>query len=453
MSIYRGEQYELTWAPEKTQNSGSPRWIDPKDGAFSTANITNVLGIINTANLPDPVYDWQPTWSYATNTYRNWYKMYIGKVEYRGAIPDIWLLDGSVLRLPIGTCDSVGTAQAANTTLSAAVEAGAVTISTAANSFSSGEYICIGGALTRKREIRLLTNSTSPYSFAVPLSYYHGNGEAVVKHTIVAGIPSYWIHTIYEAYDLSPITLAITNIKDDLSVGLERKYYSGKVGRATISASEGEELKMSLDEFIFRDIGFESPDVNASAVNKYAVQTRPAFTLPSTERYLFSGGSVFYDGATFARVKRVAVEINNNLVPEYFLNTDNLIQLPFELREGRREYTITITVALESDEVLMHLLNEGVPVDGVAYSGANRSGYEVYLTFVREYGANPFNDYIRLLFPWTGAAQVGAGTQGCFLRRAPTNIMTETSPITVDLDFIASSCQISMTDPNKYYYP
>jgi len=247
MSIYRGEQYELTWAPEKTDTGGVIRWDDPKDGAFSAANINNVFGIINTANLPDPVYDWQPTWSYATNTYRNWYKMYIGKVEYRGAIPDIWLLDATPLRLAVGTCDSVGNAEAANTTLSAAVEAGAITISTVANSFSSGEYICIGGATTRKREIRLLTNSTSPYSFAVPLSYYHGNGEAVVKHTIFtgAGTPYFWNHYIYEAYNLTPITLAVTNIKDDLSVGLERKYYGGKVGRMTISASEGEEARVS----------------------------------------------------------------------------------------------------------------------------------------------------------------------------------------------------------------
>jgi len=520
-AVYRGEQYELTWGPEKARTD------TPSSAANAVTFMTNVFGIINSATLPDPTYDWQPVWSYATTTYRNWYKMYVGKLDLRGSIPDIWLLDGRVLRLAVGTCASKGTTSGTkgSTTLNAATAAGdtaidlisstnftdndyvrigdegawnveyrqitgapnpfavvALTYAHAAGEavvevngilssdaaagdvsvavtdgtpFATNTYICIGAG-SRNAELRQVTsNAVSPVTFTQPLTYAHTSTTietGVDLQTITSSSPNYWTHTIYDAYDVYPITLAVTNIKDDLSVGLERKYYGGKVSRASIFASEGEELRISLDDMMFRDVRFESPDTYASTNERYAVQTRPTFTLPSTERYLFSQGSLAFFGTEFARVRRFAIEVNNNLEPRYYISDDTggINRIPYEFVPGKKEYTISASVDINDDRFFMNLLNEGVPVDGVAFSLANRKGFTFSATFTRG-----TNDSITIQFPsytpavWSSTPE----REGCYLRRVPHNIMTDQPLVNVDLDIIARDCKITVKDTANVFFP
>ena len=524
--IYRSEQYEVTWGTEKI------RADDPRNAALTATYLTNVFGIMSSANLPDPIFDWQPTYAFATNTFRTWYKMYKGKVEYRGSIPDIWLLDGRCLRLPIGTCATKGTTSGTkgSTTLDVAAAAGDTAISLTSSSnfsdndyvrignegawnveyrqisgapnpfavvaltyahnsgeavvevntilssaaaagdvsvavsdpavFTSGTYICIGAG-SRNAEMRLVTsNGVSPVTFAAPLAYAHSSTEietgADLQTIIDSGDDDYWSHTIYDSFDLSPITLAVTNIKDDLSVGLERRYYGGKVGSATISASEGEELRMSLDDIFFRDLDFESPDKNGTDTdidfptnnpNKYASLTRPTFTLPTTERYLFSQGSISVFGIEFARIKRAQIRVSNSLIPQYYVSDNTLNQIPYEFRESKKEYSIALTADIADDRFYTTLLNQGVPLN-TAFADSARTGFAVSLTFTRG-----TNDSIIFNFP-SNTPAASAGNEGCFLRNAPHNIMADNATIiSVDLDIIARNCEIAVRDKTNYVFP
>jgi hypothetical protein len=97
-AVWRGEKFHLAFCPEIVYG------IDP-----GTANYTNVFGVVETATLPDPLIDFMPIYALGTASNRNWYITYKGRIGIVGSIPEIWLLNGYPLYLPIGTVTTTGT--------------------------------------------------------------------------------------------------------------------------------------------------------------------------------------------------------------------------------------------------------------------------------------------------------------------------------------------------------
>jgi len=76
--------------------------------APGTSGYIYVFGVAETATLPDPLIDFMPIYAMGTSSNRNWYTTYKGRMGMTGSIPEIWLLNGYPVYLPIGTVANTG---------------------------------------------------------------------------------------------------------------------------------------------------------------------------------------------------------------------------------------------------------------------------------------------------------------------------------------------------------
>ena len=124
-----------------------------------------------------------------------------------------------------------------------------------------------------------------------------------------------------------------------------RDYIGGKVGRATLSANEGQDLRLSLDEILFKDFSIGG-ELNAFAGTNKATNpsTGTDNGLNPKGRFVFAGATISVFGVTVARVKRFSLSIDNMLEPKYYWAISNgnagLSQVPTEIVEGRRRYSM-----------------------------------------------------------------------------------------------------------------
>jgi len=95
--VLRGERFTLGWSPETIYGT------DP-----GTASYTNAFGVVQSATLPDPNIDILPVYAMGSNSIRNWYVAYKGRISLTGGIPDIFLLNGYPLYLAIGNVTTTG---------------------------------------------------------------------------------------------------------------------------------------------------------------------------------------------------------------------------------------------------------------------------------------------------------------------------------------------------------
>jgi len=97
-AIIRGESWELSFGPETSYG------VDP-----GTAALNWVFGVVQQATMPDPEFNWMPYWMLGSASKRNFYIMYRGRKSFAGSIPDIVLINGYPLYLPIGDVVTTGT--------------------------------------------------------------------------------------------------------------------------------------------------------------------------------------------------------------------------------------------------------------------------------------------------------------------------------------------------------
>lgn len=157
---------------------------------------------------------------------------------------------------------------------------------------------------------------------------------------------------------------------------LVREYYGGKVNRMTLSATEGEDLRCSFDEIIFKDIGH-----NLSGTAKFngaaSVGSDPG---PDEEgRFTFAGATLTFFGTTVCRIKRFALSIDNMLEPKYYLckaagDPVHLTQIPNDIIEGKRAYSLEVELDAADKatdlEFFKFLLDEGAePSPGFTVGG------------------------------------------------------------------------------------
>jgi len=90
MGFYRGERWQISYGIEASYGAA------PAGGLTAT----NIFGVFDSATLPDPQFDHQPWWFMNADN-RNYNLAYKGKASSSGSIPNIVLLDGKPLFLPI----------------------------------------------------------------------------------------------------------------------------------------------------------------------------------------------------------------------------------------------------------------------------------------------------------------------------------------------------------------
>jgi len=166
--------------------------------------------------------------------------------------------------------------------------------------------------------------------------------------------------------------------------GFTRSYYGGKVNRMTLSASEGEEVRLSLDEIMFKDIVHNIQGVSKVSTGQLSIGTDPG--LNPRGRFLFAGARIetLDPSVVLCRVKRFSLSLDNMLEPKYYLCDDastnpGRYQVPSEIVEGKRKWSFDMeadTVDPSGDLTLFqYLLNQG----GTVTSGV--TGFRMRMSF------------------------------------------------------------------------
>jgi len=246
-----------------------------------------------------------------------------------------------------------------------------------------------------------------------------------------AGPP--YTHTISEATTLDSIAVHAKYVDADGNTELLRRFLGGKVNRATYTATEGGFLTMSMEEILFKNLSN-----NQTGENFYAAGVaETAGVYPTTEPYLFSYGSLQLAGTEFARVRDFRLSVDNACEAKYYVTNDAVNQLPYEHREGRRTYSMSVTTDIEDSSLYKELIRMG------SYS-AVYTGFQVILTFTR--GSN---DTITFTTPPSTPA-VGGDAMGCLIRSAPHNIVSDPL-VAVQLNILCRSLSVVVVDAIATY--
>ena len=132
------------------------------------------------------------------------------------------------------------------------------------------------------------------------------------------------------------------------------------------------------------------------------------------------------------------MEVNNNLEPKYYVNDDvGTHRVPYGLVEGKKEYTMSVTVDIEDAAMYLDLLRQG------DYSSVY-TGFQVIMVFTRG-----TNDTITITTPPSTPA-AGGDAQGCLIKSAPHNIV-DAPLVNVPLDISCRSVQVVTVDSVATY--
>ena len=488
------------------------------DGTSSNTNnhpgIIFVPGVYETVDTPDPAPTIEPRYFLGTTAKRNFTAVYTGQRTYQGALTGNVLLNGWPLRFPIGVeIPKVFSAVTAPTgsSLAAASWVGDTWIKLGAtgHGYIVDDYVIVdylaAPTLTSIREVRKVRQiHTSPANawieLETPLRYAHTT-SAVIKRFQNTAANSYVEHQIVERTDLDSISMHV-HMKDSAETGVndfDRRWVGGKVGAMSIVGEEGGLVTVNWESLVFRDMLHNQsrhagttrydPSTSINTDGATIEPNMPGYAImgdipeskikfPTTEPYYFSGGVVKLFGLAgapteFARIRSFTISVNNNEDQRFYITQrygDH--KGPSEIREQRREYTMSCTVALpdtkastdntidNATSIFKELLLEG------RYDAQNRKGFNISLKFTRESGAfgSGLDDamYIDIPGPQIGATAFetagtpngtgsALGNQGAFLRSAPHTIMTE-APFQVACDFVFRNLSIIIRD-NEPVYP
>ena len=364
MGYYRGERWKISYGPESSYGE------TPVDGMTAT----NLFGVFEGANLPDPSFDHQEFWIMNPDD-RNYQIAYKGKASSTGSIGNIILLDGTPLVLPLA--DDITT----------------------------------------------------------------------------TGSAGAWIHTINETQNIRSIRLICTNYDNaDSPDVLNRWFVGGKVNSATYKCDSGGMLMMSLDDMQFKMPYFWNTTPTTGLSPWYDADAgAQSLTLPTTEPYYFSQGVIKMKVPilgmtehTVSSVKNFSIQVRNNLVPKYYI-ADNDEKVPYQIYEGRRQYTLSLTLdlidqgtgdAFVKETPFLELLNQGMDT---TFKGA-----AIDITFTRG-----TDDSIQFITPADYTPAAGAGEQGALVVSAPFGINQE-GVVGVTMQMKMRNLKVVVTDDLAY---
>ena len=456
--------------------------------------ITEVPGVYESVTLPDMTPSFEPRYFLGVGQKRDWTKMYVGAQSFTGSLPGFIPLNGKPLRWAIGSVFDVPSAvESASTDINGAVSKGDIYVTLdGSHGYSAGDFICFASSGTIRtgtsvddtsQEIQKIAAfpSTNVARLEKPFRFDHPDDSAAREVSSGATIK----HHIVESVLLDTMSwhAHMRDSSETTANDFDRRYVGGFVGSCSISADEGSMLMTSWDTVQFLDMFHNQKESSQSDVNpgSEAANTgvfnndsmsagMPRYTdmadistsdanLPTTEPYYFSQGQVKIMGQEFARVRSFNLSISNGEEARYYIAPRFGRQRgPAEIREGRRSYGLSCTLALPDSgasetavsrdtatEFFKQLLMEG-------NYGSGMEGFNIELTFTRG-----TNDSIQILIPAdytsgdeTTGAEPGLGENGAFLTNAPHPISGE--PILqVGAEFSCRNLKIIVTDTEKVY--
>tara|TARA_R110000822_G_scaffold112549_1_gene243485 strand:- start:5621 stop:7396 length:1776 start_codon:yes stop_codon:yes gene_type:complete len=456
--------------------------------------ITEVPGAYESITVPDMVPSYEPRYFLGVGQKRDWTKMYVGAQSFSGSLPGFIPLSGKPFRWAIGDVFDVPSAvESASTDINGAVSKGDIYVTLdASHGYSAGDFISFSSSATTRvttsvddvnQEVKKIAAfpSTNVARLERPFRFDHPDDSAAREVSSGATVK----HHIIESVLLDTMTwhLHMRDSGETAANDFDRRYVGGFVGSSTISADEGGMLMCSWDTVQFLDMMHNQAEISQSDVNpgseaalttlfsgdsssagmpRYSemasISTSDA-VYPSTEPYYFSQGSVKIMGQEFARVRNFNLSISNGEEPRYYISPRHgRHRGPSEIREGRRSYGLSCTLALPDSgasasavsrntatEFFKQLLIEG-------NYGSGMEGFNIELTFTRG-----TNDSIQILIPAdytsgdeTTGAEPGLGENGAFLTSAPLPIGGD--PILqVSAEFSCRNLKMIVTDTEKEY--
>ena len=489
--------------------------------AGSTPYITWIPGIYDTVDAPDPEEAHEPRYMLGQNTKRNAYQIVKGQQSFNGTVSGMALINGWPLRFPIGTVTTVPTYTGSafrNTTFTVTGVKGSVQlkvrnetgsqVAAADHLLADGAYIDIEYSAsapdaTSKRELRKIVAGGSGSALAddgilrlqlnYPLFYDH-SGSTVIRATAAASVLGEGnasvmtgaTHHIWEQTALTNMTWNI-NVKDENGENaFQRRYYGGKVPGLTLAAEEGGLVTCDWDTAQFLGMIHNqkfsaSTSASTNAMRRYnpmididkdmvgapldgdATVASHLNTLPTSEPYYFSEGTVKMFGTEVARLRTFTLTIANNEEARYYVRqTYNDDRGPFEIKE-QREYTMSAIIGLpdSSDpatsaglEVWKELVIGGEHEAANGSTAGGMTGFDVEIKFQRGGSAT---DQITIRIPGdydgstnTSAKGGGYQQQGAVIRSAAVNI-DGSNPMEQSVDILFSDLKIEVTDSEPFY--
>jgi hypothetical protein len=453
--------------------------------------ITVLPGVYDTVDVPDPSMTIEPKFFLGTQAKRNYAIALKGQQSFAGSIGGMVMLNGRALRFPFGKlvtvpAASMVTAFSPALTCSGEAPKGSVFVKVTGSgtlaAIPQNTLVLFDGhasaSNTRKSEVRkhvgaAISAGSGPFTLQLdyPLQYTHDTGAVVEKVTHVAN--TVYTHHIYETVDLDTVSwhVHMRDSGETAANDFDRRYYGGLIGSASLSADEGGMLSMSWDGVNFQGMVHNQKTHSSLAAGKtvpyYGVTqtitsggSPSAIDFPTTEPYFFSQGSVSLFGQTIARIRSFNLSVSNGEEPRYYVQRRYGNQRgPNEIREGRREYSMSATLALPDSQIAYNgdgrTLFKELLLEGDY--GAGMVGFDVELTFARgTVGTSAVSDEIRIYIPGTSttgatASAAGLNSQGAIIRTAP-HAITGDNPVQVDADILFRNMKIEIVD-NLYYYP
>jgi len=462
--------------------------------------ITNVPGVYESVSVPDMVPSIEPRYYLGTAAKRQAAEFYAGQQTYSGSLGGMVLLDAGPLRFPIGKMVTdpsayLGTSDHVSDFETAGKKGDVFVNLQNATNLDVGSYLhctdetsIVGGSLTvpitsgtNREVIRIkaksaATGTSTMVQLYTPLRFDHLVDTNIIE---VAASP-YYTHTITPQNDLDTLSwhLHMRDSTETSANDFDRRYYGGMVDSASIAGEEGGLLTFGWDTVNFMGMvhnqtdqaiggsgtgigtNLYSGDSAGAGMPKYAAMNSITSTdvdFPSNNPYYFSQGVVKLFGSEIARIRNFSITINNATEPRYYISGRyDRNRGPSEIREGRKSYNMSCTLALPDSvastattytgatgalEVFKQLILEGNYGEA-----AGARGFNVQIVFTRG-----TNDTITIDIPGDGTANTGINAQGAFITSAPHNVSGDGSALQVDVDMIFRDLQITVVDSQGTY--
>jgi len=474
---------EVTAALGTTMADGGGNTVD-----ISIPSARFVAGSYAAVTVPDMAPTLEPKYFLGNTSKRNFTTLYKGQQTFAGSLPGVTLLNGWMLRFPIGKVRSgitSGTTYGSgNILLNGAAAKGdmIITVNGAGATDTNLNVLDIieitdqvnsfTGTYKISRVVDPLADGAVTTIFLeTPLKEAYTD-DSVVDVMLAANVSGgVFTHTITESNILDTLTWHLRMLDTDEAYPFVRRSLGGMVDTMSIAASEGEMLQAGWDTMNFMDTlhNLEAQDTSSTNIYTDSARNLPGFSLmsdidetdidfPLTEPYYFSQGIVYIggEGATrqeFARIRDFSLSISNATEPKYYVNSGRgggRRKGPSEIREGRREYTFSATVALPDSEATTGTgigtaleLYKQLLLEGDYGNGAQ--GFNVRLEFIRG-----TSDTMTIDMPGDAVAATGLDEAGVFLRSAPLPI-TEDQMMQTSIDAVARNIKITIVDGEPVY--
>ena len=456
--------------------------------------INRIPGVYESVTVPDMAPTIEPRYYLGTTAKRQATEFYAGQQAYSGSVGGMVLLNAAPIRFPIGKMTSIASVRQNSSPFQQTItgaKKGNMFINVNSNSnLSDDDYILLTDGTSAPASATTFSNiGTNPEVVRVkdiigtvvelysPLRFDHDDATYASEINFSSS-DNFYTHTITPTNDLDTMSWHV-HMKDSAETAandFNRRFYGGMVDSASFAADEGGLLTFGWDTVNFLGMIHNQKNQATVSTNLFSSDSAGAgmpkfsimndieagdITFPSNNPYYFSQGTLTFFGEEVARVRNFNISISNATEPRYYISgRHDRNRGPTEIREGRKTYGMSCTVALPDTvastastytgatgalEIFKQLILEG---NYTAAGGMN--GFDLELTFTRG-----TNDQIKITTKPTSstfgdtAATTGINNQGAFITSAPHNITGDGTAMQVDLDMVLRHLQIEIQEPSS----